>query len=57
MYDGGKVDLSWDNKWVSEVKNDAEKWTSEAAIPCAQPGAGGEAYLLVERVSGGDDHA
>ncbi len=33
MYDGGKVDLSWDNKWVSEVKNDAEKWTFEAAIP------------------------
>lgn len=33
MYDGGKVDLSWENKWVSEVKNDAEKWTFEAAIP------------------------
>ena len=33
MYDGGSVDLSWDNKWVSEVRNDAEKWVFEAAIP------------------------
>ncbi|REA61593.1 hydrolase [Dyadobacter luteus] len=31
--DGGTVDLSWDNKWVSEVKNDDEKWVWEAAIP------------------------
>lgn len=33
MYDGGKVDLSWDNKWVSEVKNYADRWVFEAAIP------------------------
>ena len=33
MYEGGKVDLSWDNKWESAVKNDAEKWVFEAAIP------------------------
>ncbi len=33
MYDGGKVDLSWDNKWYSKVKNEADKWTFEAAIP------------------------
>ena len=33
MYDGGSVDLSWDNKWVSEVSNDAQKWVFEAAIP------------------------
>ena len=33
MYDGGSVDLSWDNKWVSEVRNDEEKWVFEAAIP------------------------
>ena len=33
MFDGGSVDLSWDNKWVSEVRNDDEKWTFEAAIP------------------------
>lgn len=33
MGDGGTVDLSWDNKWVSGVKNDDEKWVWEAAIP------------------------
>jgi len=33
MGDGGTVDLSWDNRWVSEVKNDPEKWVWEAAIP------------------------
>ena len=33
MYDGSKVDLSWDNKWYSEVKNHAGKWIFEAAIP------------------------
>ncbi|HRE51152.1 MAG TPA: DUF5916 domain-containing protein [Flavitalea sp.] len=33
MYDGGKVDLSWDNKWRSVVKNDADKWVFEAMIP------------------------
>ena len=33
MYEGGKVDLSWDNKWTSVVKNDAQKWVFEAAIP------------------------
>lgn len=33
MYDGGKVDLSWDNKWVSVVKNYPDKWVFEAAIP------------------------
>ena len=33
MYEGGKVDLSWDNKWVSAVKNYADKWIFEAAIP------------------------
>ena len=33
MYEGGKVDLSWDNKWVSVVRNDADKWVFEAAIP------------------------
>lgn len=33
MYEGGKVDLSWDNKWVSEVKNYPDKWIFEAAIP------------------------
>jgi hypothetical protein len=33
MGDGGSVDLSWDNKWISEVKNDDDKWVWEAAIP------------------------
>ncbi len=33
MYDGAKVDLSWDNKWVSVVKNFPDKWIFEASIP------------------------
>jgi len=33
MYAGGSVDLNWDNKWVSAVKNYADKWVFEAAIP------------------------
>ncbi|HTF21508.1 MAG TPA: DUF5916 domain-containing protein [Chryseolinea sp.] len=33
MYEGGKVDLSWDNKWTSSVAYDSQKWVFEAAIP------------------------
>jgi hypothetical protein len=33
MYEGGKVDLSWDNKWYSSVKNYPDRWVFEAAIP------------------------
>ena len=33
MYEGSKVDLSWDNKWVSAVKNYEDKWVFEVAIP------------------------
>jgi hypothetical protein len=33
MYEGGKVDLSWDNKWTSVVKNEGDKWVLEMAIP------------------------
>jgi hypothetical protein len=33
MYDGSKVDLSWDNKWISTVKNYEDRWIFEAAIP------------------------
>lgn len=33
MYEGGKVDLSWDNKWTSHVKNYEDKWVFEMAIP------------------------
>jgi len=33
MYEGGKVDLNWDNKWTSVVKNYPDKWIFEASIP------------------------
>ena len=33
MFEGGKVDLSWDNKWRSEVKNYDDKWVFEMAVP------------------------
>jgi hypothetical protein len=33
LYEGGKADLNWDNKWVSVVKNYDNKWIFEAAIP------------------------
>jgi hypothetical protein len=33
MYEGSKVDLSWDNKWESVVKNYEDRWVFEAAIP------------------------
>lgn len=33
MYSGGSVDLNWDNKWISAVKNYDDKWIFEAAIP------------------------
>jgi Domain of unknown function (DUF5916)/Carbohydrate family 9 binding domain-like len=33
MYAGGSVDLNWDNKWTSAVKNYPDKWVFEAAIP------------------------
>jgi len=33
MYEGGKVDLNWDNKWISKVKNYDDKWVFEMAIP------------------------
>jgi hypothetical protein len=33
MFGGGSVDLNWDNKWISFVKNDPEKWVFEMAIP------------------------
>jgi Domain of unknown function (DUF5916) len=33
MYEGGKVDLSWDNKWISKVGNFEDRWVFEAAIP------------------------
>ncbi len=33
MFEGGRVDLNWDSKWVSKVKQDPEKWVVEMAIP------------------------
>ena len=33
LYEGGKADLNWDNKWTSAVKNYDDKWIFEAAIP------------------------
>lgn len=33
MYEGSKVDLSWDNKWVSAVGNYPDRYVLEMAIP------------------------
>lgn len=33
LYEGGKADLNWDNKWISTVTYDSAKWVFEAAIP------------------------
>ncbi|HEY0433074.1 MAG TPA: DUF5916 domain-containing protein, partial [Chitinophagaceae bacterium] len=33
LYEGGKADLNWDNKWRSVVKNYEDRWVFEAAIP------------------------
>jgi len=33
MYEGGKVDLSWDNKWSSVVRRFGDRWVLEMAIP------------------------
>lgn len=33
MSEGGKVDLNWDNKWISEVKDYGAYYIFEAAIP------------------------
>lgn len=33
LYEGGKADLNWDNKWTSAVTDHADRWVFEAAIP------------------------
>lgn len=33
MYNGGSIDLSWQNKWESAVKATADKWVFEMAVP------------------------
>ena len=32
MYDGGRVDLNWDTKWVSEVTFDKDKWIKKVSL-------------------------
>ena len=33
LFEGGSANLSWDNKWTSEVKAEEDKWTFEMAVP------------------------
>ena len=33
LYEGGKANLSWDNKWTSVVKNYSDRYVLEMAIP------------------------
>lgn len=33
LYEGGKADLNWDNKWTSAVTDHSDRWVFEAAIP------------------------
>ncbi|TLP79185.1 DUF5916 domain-containing protein [Maribacter sp. ACAM166] len=33
MYDGSKIDLNWDSKWISKVTRDEKKWVFEMAVP------------------------
>lgn len=33
LYEGGKANLSWDNKWTSAVKNYPDRYVLELAIP------------------------
>lgn len=33
MADGGRINLNWDHKWRSKVKNYEDKWIFEGAIP------------------------
>ncbi|WP_273566804.1 DUF5916 domain-containing protein [Maribacter halichondriae] len=33
MYDGGRVDLNWDSKWISKTTRNDEKWVFEMVIP------------------------
>ncbi len=33
QYEGGSANLSWDNRWFSEVKQYPDRWVFEAAIP------------------------
>ncbi|SKB24980.1 DUF5916 domain-containing protein [Maribacter arcticus] len=33
MFGGGSIDLNWDSKWISKVRQYPEKWVVEMAIP------------------------
>jgi hypothetical protein len=33
MFDGSAMNLSWDNRWITAVKNEEDLWVWEAAIP------------------------
>lgn len=33
MFDGGSVNLNWDNKWESTVKSEDDKWVFEMKVP------------------------
>jgi len=33
MFDGGRIDLNWDSKWISKTTRDDEKWVFEMALP------------------------
>ncbi len=33
MYDGSRIDLNWDSKWISEVTRNDDKWVFEMAVP------------------------
>src|ERR1700712_5335760 len=33
MYEGGKVDLSWDNRWTSKVRQYKDHWVLEMSVP------------------------
>ena len=33
MFEGFRVDLNWDSKWISKVKQDEDKWVFEMSLP------------------------
>ena len=33
MFAGSNVDLNWDSKWISKVRQDEDKWVFEMALP------------------------
>ena len=37
MYEGGKVDLSWDNIWYSKVKGYSDYWIMEICHSLSYP--------------------